>query len=408
MRDAQIHIRPDRVMEHINTLAETIGARPPGSENERRATDYVIEQLRAAGLSDVREQVFKTPRSAGAVFLPFIAAGVVASLIGGMGRLGRVIGGAGLIGLAFAARRALMMESPPFFPLIADGESRTVIARIAPSGSVKRFIFLTAHLDTMKVRRSVPFAPFRAVPPFAKFTITAPLISATFTGAVLIASGVLGVPRKRDGKRPLPFGVNGHPAFSNLFGMMIGMAADEAAPVSPGANGNASGIAALLELAAHLKDHPLENTEVVFVFTGAASAGGAGMTAYLDQYAPPKDFSTFINVQNIGDAESALSFISTAGISYASEYHPAPRVTALVNALAERHPEYGVYSRSAFLLDETGTLRARGYEAITLAGVTRGGQVAGWNSLKDTPDKIAPERITRAVEFIEKILEEMD
>ncbi len=406
MRDAQIQIRPDRVMEHINTLAGTIGARPPGSENERRAADYVIEQLRAAGISDVREQVFKTPRSAGAVFLPFLAAGAAASLIGGMGRLGRVIGGAGLIGLAVAARRALMMEAPPFFPLIADGESRTVIARIAPSGSVKRFIFLTAHLDTMKVRRAVPFAPFRAVPPLAKFTITAPLISATFTGAVLIASGLLGVPRKRDGKRP--FGVNGHPAFSNLFGMMIGMAADEASPVSPGANGNASGIAALLELAATLHANPLENTEVVFVFTGAASAGGAGMTAYLDRYAPPKDFSTFINVQNIGDAESALSFISTAGISYASEYHPAPRVTALVNALAERHPEYGVYSRSAFLLDETGTLRARGYEAITLAGVTRGGQVAGWNSLEDTPDTIAPERITRAVEFIGKILEEID
>ena len=396
MREAQSQISPDRVMEHINALAGEIGARPPGSENERRAADYVSEQLRAAGVSDVREHVFKTPRSAGSVFLPYLAAGLAASVIGRMGRLGRVIGGAGLIGLAIAARRALLLEPPPFFPLIADAESRSVIARIAPRGKVESFIFLSAHLDSPKARQMIPF---RALPPANMLTANLPLITAFGTGAAMVLSGLAGRSRRSNSAQL---------AFASLFGLTVKMAADEFSPISPGANGNASGIAALIELAAHLQAHPLENTEVVFLFTGASSAGGVGMTAYLDQYAPPKDFSTFINLQNIGAAESTLSFISTAGISAASEYHSAPRVTALVNRMAERHPEYGVYSRSAFFLDETATLRGRGYEAITLAGVSRGGEVAGWNSIKDTPDTIVPERITRAVEFIGKILEELD
>ena len=52
-------------------------------------------------------------------------------------------------------------------------------------------------------------------------------------------------------------------------------------PFSPGANDNASGIAAGLELASQLAQAPLQHHEVYMVFTGGGEAGGSGADAFI-------------------------------------------------------------------------------------------------------------------------------
>jgi Zn-dependent M28 family amino/carboxypeptidase len=49
----------------------------------------------------------------------------------------------------------------------------------------------------------------------------------------------------------------------------------------PGANDNASGVAALLALAGRLASDPLDETEVLLVFPGSEEAGMGGMRAFL-------------------------------------------------------------------------------------------------------------------------------
>lgn len=382
----------------MRVLAQDIGARAPASENERRAAEYIREQLAAFGVEQVREQRFNTPRTAGTTFIPLALIGAVSAWLTRRGRIGRVIGGAGLIWAALEARRALLMEPPSFIPLAVGGESRNVIARIAPTDEVKRFVFLVAHLDSPKQRMTVPL---RYLPFLTKPFLSWVLVWALLHGGGAVLRAVLGGSSKRASKPP-------HESGTPVWGLLTGLLFDETQPISDGANDDASGMAALLEIAAALRDRPLANTEVVLLFTGAATAGGIGLSSYLDQYAPPKDFSTWINLEMVGAAGTSLSYIAKGGLTHLSEYRPAPRITALTRALAEKHPEYGVYGKNVLLLDETAALRRRGYEAITLAGVDRGGNLPRWHGAGDTLAQISPDPIERAVRFTRLMIDAID
>ncbi|MDX2160881.1 MAG: M28 family peptidase [bacterium] len=327
LRDASA----ERLNAHVEHLAHTLGDRKPGSDAERQAAAYVREQLRAAGIDDVREQPFRTPSTASASVIPYIGAALVANLLGRAGRIGRILGGAGMIAAAWGLRRALGGAPIPYLPLVATADSVNVIARIPPRSQVKRFVIVMAHLDS------------------------------------------------------------GAPSFG-----LVGRH-------TPGANDNASGIAALIELGGMLHAEPLDHIEVVLLFTGAHGANSVGINAYLDQYAPPKDFTTFINVLAVGARGAPLAYLHASGVFAFSMTRPSPQITALVNRAANQHPEYGVYGRRAARLDDTSAVRARGYAGITLAGVSRAGQVT------DAPlNAIDPEQIARAVGFVRRVLAALD
>lgn len=55
---ADIHAVAERIAEHLHVLVDLIGARPPGSAANRRATDYLAEVLGPTGL-EVRHQPFE-------------------------------------------------------------------------------------------------------------------------------------------------------------------------------------------------------------------------------------------------------------------------------------------------------------------------------------------------------------
>lgn len=51
-------VDPDRIMAHVRHLAETIGPRLAGSEQEQQGADYIEAQMRRIGLQDVEQQPF--------------------------------------------------------------------------------------------------------------------------------------------------------------------------------------------------------------------------------------------------------------------------------------------------------------------------------------------------------------
>ncbi|MCS7072771.1 MAG: hypothetical protein NZM00_14795, partial [Anaerolinea sp.] len=83
----------DRLIGHVRALSEDLGPRPAASRAERRAADYVREQLVRRGLGDVREETFPAPASPGMAVIPYIAGAALALPLSWTGRAGKLLGG---------------------------------------------------------------------------------------------------------------------------------------------------------------------------------------------------------------------------------------------------------------------------------------------------------------------------
>ncbi|MET0817431.1 MAG: M20/M25/M40 family metallo-hydrolase, partial [Solirubrobacteraceae bacterium] len=71
-------------------------------------------------------------------------------------------------------------------------------------------------------------------------------------------------------------------------------------PTVPGASDNATGVAALLALAAELAADPLPATEVVLLSAGCEESGMGGMAAYLREHAPDPARTFVLGLDTLG------------------------------------------------------------------------------------------------------------
>ncbi len=163
--------------------------------------------------------------------------------------------------------------------------------------------------------------------------------------------------------------------------------------VAPGANDNASGTAALIELARNLATVSLAHT-IVFVSTDAGAYGNAG-AAYLA--ADPEFTKHVLAVVNLdalaglgaprielgGDAprSPAAILLATAEASVASQFGVRPAKPAPLNQLLDLGFPFNLYDHAPFLADEVSAL------TLTSAGDRPPETEA------DTSDAIDPEKL---------------
>jgi Peptidase family M28 len=368
-----------RLMEHMRALC--ISPRPTGSREEARAADYVRVVLQELGIEDVRTQPFQTIPSSGWTALPLIVGLTLGAL------RGRRRGGALMLAALYGLRRAFLVKPLPFDPLLPKRASQNVIARIPPRGAVRQMVFLVGHLDSNKQRFSFPFV--------------VPSLTKPFNTAALVIAGLAGVSLLLTGRSRL----QGLTALLGL-GLTAALIYDETQPYVEGANDNATAVAALLGIAEALTAAPLEHTEVTLLFTGSEETGCNGLEAYLKQYAPPKDTSTFIDIEMVGTGD--LCYITKHGISHFSEYRPAPHITALAARVAREHPEFRVTGKAMTILEETASLRNRGCAAICIAGYDSTGMLPHWHRVSDTLDHIEPQTLIRAADYVHTLITELD
>jgi Zn-dependent M28 family amino/carboxypeptidase len=103
-------------------------------------------------------------------------------------------------------------------------------------------------------------------------------------------------------------------------------------PTVPGANDNASGVAALLELARRFKREPLDGTEVLLVFPGAEEAGMGGMRAFLAAHRLDPETTFVLGLDTIGSGTPIVA--RAEGSVLAHDYRDQD--LALVEAGARR------------------------------------------------------------------------
>lgn len=251
---------PD-IKEHIAYLSQEIGARPAGTEEEQQAALYITEQFqKEAGLPANIEDF----NGVGDPHLPSMiccGAAVVLALLSLIVPVLSIIGVIGCLAAAglFAAE---YLDKPIISKLLGKGVSQNVVAKYAPAapedgeGGRRRKVILVARYDTGKVRTELAGPTAQVMPLVGKISFGAMVALPVL---LLIKGVALG---------------SSEGTLTTIFTLLIVIAMlltaiplalgalHQTAAYNEGANCNASGVAALLELARRIGAGRVSEAEI--------------------------------------------------------------------------------------------------------------------------------------------------
>jgi hypothetical protein len=376
----------DQLLEYVRHLSVVIGPRHPTSRAEREAAAYVHQTIR--GL-DCRWELTNQPfRSVGGFRFRIAPLALLTGLSLWFGlarsRQRQFVAGVTSVGLSILTRDAFLLRPAVWESWLRRGESENVIVRIPPRGKTRRRVVFVAHLDSGVHR---PTADPRLVGHLPR----------TLGGMTLLAlvGGVLTLLAGRNQRWRTLRSLSGSLALGGAALAVI----DEMGPDVQGAIGNASGVAALLGLAEALHRRPLENTEVVLAFTGAATAVGTGADTLATQYAQEWKDALWVVVNSVGAGE--LCWVNRHGISPYAYYYPHPDAVRVIERVASARPDLGLMGKPMLTVDEVSILRDRDLRAVALMGYDRvTGLIPNWRQHGDTIHAIEPAALERAVDAI--------
>jgi hypothetical protein len=238
------------LISYVEHLSETIGPRPATTDAEERASHYIRDAFEARGL-DAEVQSFDSPRTYSWAFAIYYVL-TIAAAVGSHWYIwpALVVGGATAIvfWLDLDTRWGLTALMP-------KGPSQNVIARHVPkSGRNERVakVVVVAHYDS--ARASLAFSPGMV----KNFSATFGLMKGcTFAVPVLVAvrivAGMLPFASKVE---PWGWYVTLVPAAYLLVPLLINVHRELFMHYTPGANDNASGVAAMLGVLERLVPEP--------------------------------------------------------------------------------------------------------------------------------------------------------
>ena len=271
-------------------------ARGSAGPGERAAADWAAARLRSAGVADVSLEPYRWPRTHAWAHLPHLA---LAAVRHPLARAAALV----LYELDQSGRLPWVQR------LLPQGEGVTVVGRIpAAGGPARRTFVLVAHLDA---QRAGVMWDRRVVEAGAGRRLHAQRMApAALPAALAMASG----------RR-------------SLLALVAAFVLDTArrGPV-PGANDNASGVAAVLAVASGLVAEPLEGTEVLVVLPGAEEAGMGGMRAWLRGASLDPATTFVLGLDTVGSGVPVVARAEGALLPHAYR----PEDLALVDAGARR------------------------------------------------------------------------
>ena len=169
-----------------------------------------------------------------------------------------------------------------------------------------------------------------------------------------------------------------------------------------GANGNASGVAALLRLAEAFAEKPLEEADLCFVCTGSHEAWMRGMQHFLTRHRPEKHNTYLLNLEGVG--AGAPHYIETEGMLHRMTADPAMRKAAEAHAAA-----HGITPATMRAVPTAAHIPfSFGYRALTLMGLDAEGLPPNWNQVSDRVTTIDEQEIGRVADFAEALLRELE
>jgi hypothetical protein len=362
-----------------------------GTAAERSAAERTGEWMRELGAHDV--SIEPTPGAP--------KPGLVLALHTGLAALGCIWGGLPGVVLTILAAWSLRRENrhhkPCLSKLLSAPDSVNVIGRMGAQAPARRVV-LTGHIDAAQAgwlfsrqaaerfadiaqsmrRGDRPPAGPLALP--AALVIGAALITvASWLGAHGFLLGLLEV-------------VVVVPLLATA-GLSLQWAMARA---TPGANDNASAVAAMLTCAEKLQGQLPEDVEIQLVGTGAEEAGCCGMRGFVDRHSDWSPESTyFVNFECVGGG--LLHFIRSEGVL--DKVHFPPMLLELARRVAASGA-FGEVTPTDLLASTDGHVPAeRGYPSLSLISLDPNGVPLNYHRIDDTVDGIDTAMVVRSADF---------
>jgi hypothetical protein len=365
-------------------------ARYAGSASERQAAERIAGWMRALGIRDV--SVLPVPGG--------MRPGLVLGVHTGLGAIGCFWGGfigAVLATLAawsfwqeFRHHRSLLAR------LIHPPDSVNVIARVGPDAPTRRVI-LAAHLDTTQagwIFSPTPSDWFARANRALLRQDGQPPAAMSVPAALLIGAVVLA----------LSSWFGGHGFLFNLLRVFTGMALLvtcglglqwAASPPTPGANDNASAVAAMLACAERLLTALPGDVELWVVGTGAEEVGCGGMRAFVQQHSWPTEGTYWVNFECVGGG--TLHYLNSEGMLKRINY--TPTLIELARRVAASGA-FGEVTPTDLLAATDGQVpAARRYAVLSLISLESNGVPRHYHRPDDTVGGIDLTTVIRAADF---------
>lgn len=228
-------------VEHLASLR-----RDSAGEGERASAAWIADRFREAGVADVHTEPYTGRTTYAFAWLAYLAAGLL-----------------GPRWAAWPALAALELDGSGRRPLLRwpAGEGANVVARVPAGEQRTRTVILVAHHDAAKT--GLMWHP--ALTRFRKGRNRRIEGYGWPLAAALVLRGL------------------GHGRMARAVGLIHALLLADVArgATVPGANDNATGVAALLTLAEELAADPLPDADVLLVATGSEESGMDGMRAFL-------------------------------------------------------------------------------------------------------------------------------
>ncbi len=384
--------------EQLRDLVDRLASihRPTASAGERVAAEWVAGRLRELGADRARVE---RELVHGTFWWPLgIAAG--AGAVAGLAALrGRRTAGALLAAAAgFAAADDLPPGRRTLRSFLRQREATTVVAELGPPDA-ERTVVLVAHHDAAHAgliyHPAIPELVFGRFPWLIERVDTSPPLMAPVVAIpLLVGAGAV------TGNRALLKAGTGLAVLSAAALADIGLRA-----TVPGANDNATGVAALLAVAGSLVERPPENVRMMLVST-SEEALCEGMQAFSRRHFGelPRERTFFLAMDTLGSPH--LLVLRGEGMLRMREY--PGRSLALLDGLAD---ELGIdLFPNLRLRNATDGIMplAAGYECASLCSCTRLKQPANYHWPTDVPENVDYGTVADAVRLTEAMVRRLD
>ncbi len=381
--------KPDReagLEEALELIAELAACpRRPCSYDELAAGLRLRQRLRSQGVN-ARLEAFRSYQSFAAPY------GLLIGLAVGSGLLPRRRRGLrSALSVAAAVGAVLEGEFRALSPgrLFERTTSQNLVAEIEPSGGPARTLCLVSHIDSS--RSGLMFDP-RVTPHLGGVL-----------AAVGVAFGLCGAEPLLRRSRPGRLAVALSRALLAAAGALVAEREIRGVDV-PGANDNASGVAATAVLAAECAASPLRSTRVVLLVTGSEEANVLGSRAFLEAH--DTRGWLFLNFDGVG-APAELHHLHREGGAL-RKWEADSGLREVAEGVSDSRPDLRLSGtdRSSGLPYDSTPILARGGRAITLTA--QNGSIPNYHWPTDTASRIDPDVLGRALEAGREMIAAVD
>lgn len=377
----------------------------PGTSSEQRAAEYLAGELEERGRDAELEEIRVRPayHLTHALHAALAVIGAVVSVrVPALGVVILLLVGISMYG-DLTTRFYLLRR------LMPAARSHNVTSRGSRPDAPARVV-LTAHYDAARSGLLFTGRLARPAPRLLKpLTTLAGPIDIAFWAITLTL--VLAVVRLISGSDSTVLTAAQFGCAVILIGAVILFVDVALSHVVPGASDNASGVAAVLEVARRLDAEPPLDVDVWVVFTGAKEGLLLGMREWWRLHAAELDprRTFFVNVDTVG--RGSARYVTAEG--FLLLFRHDQRLIDLCRRIA-RESEEGEEREAAARVSATphvlrfgtdGSVPAmRGFPSITICCTDEHGRLPNYHRQSDVPEQIDPEAVEEAVDLVEALV----